>query len=122
MSKQDFIRYPSFAVGWDETGKPHVIACGDAQEALDAFKAERDKTKYKHVAYCRKVRPDKRRDAGLKQKTTVSVDLSEFDGKKIDPDRVQELVKKQEAERAAAAVIVGEPKESSAPKKRGRTK
>ena len=111
MSNQEFIRYPSFAVGWDDKGQPQVIACGDAQTALDAFKAERDKTKFKHVAFCRKVRPDKRRDTGLKQKTMVSVDLSEFDGKTIDPARVEEL----KLEQAAL-------KESSAPKKRGKSK
>lgn len=122
MSAKDFNRYPSVAVGWDDKGTPHCIAIGTAQEALDAFKAERDQNNYKRVAYIRKPNPTKVRDAGLKQKKMVSVDLSEFDGGKIDEGRVKELIKEQEAEKAAAAVISGESKESPAPKKRGKSK
>lgn len=119
MSEQKTIRYPSFAVGWDKDGKPQVIAVGDAQEALDGFKAERDKTNFSRVAYFRKVRPDKARNTGLKQKTTVSIDLSEFDGKKLDPKRVEEL--KTEAAALAAAKAEAEEK-STAPKKGGKSK
>ena len=115
MSEQKTIRYPSFAVGWDKNGNPQVIAVGDAQEALDGFKAERDKSNFSRVAYFRKVRPDKARTTGLRQKTTVSIDLSEFDGKPLDPKRVEAL----KAEAVAANAII---EESTAPKKSGKSK
>lgn len=117
------IRYPSFCVGWNKDGVPEIIAVGDAQDTLDQFKGNRDKTDFQRIAWFRKVKPTKVRATGVKPKKVVSVDCSHLDGDKGRQARKENAERlAAEADSAAAAVITGDNKEDSAPKHRGRPK
>lgn len=110
-----FNRKPSIAIGYLPDGTMEVFAIGDASETLDAFKAERAKlaeSKYQFVAWFRKMKPDKFNTLHEPPVVDVNIDISEFDGKEVDPERVEQLkaeaAEKAAAETAAAAVIQGE--------------
>ncbi len=103
-----FNRKPSLGIGYLPNGTMEVIALGDASETLDDFKAERAKleeSKYQYVAWFRKMKPDKFNTLHEPPTIDVNIDISEFDGKEVDPERVEQL-KAEAAEKAAAEVAL----------------
>ena len=105
-----FNRKPSIAIGWLPDGTMEVFAIGDASETLDTYKEEREQlgeSKYQFVAWFRKMKADKVNTLHEPPVVDVNVDISEFDGKEVDPERVEQL-KAEAAEKAAADVIAGQ--------------
>jgi|DEB0MinimDraft_10_1074344.scaffolds.fasta_scaffold00711_9 hypothetical protein len=108
-----FNRKPSIAIGYLPDGTMEVFAIGDASETLDAFKAERAKlaeSKYQLVAWFRKMKSDKFNTLHEPPVVDVNIDISEFDGKEVDPERVEQLKAEaaEAAEKAAAAIVTGD--------------
>lgn len=110
-NQPEWWRKPSWCLGLKADGTVESFGLGDAEQSLKAFKAEvakGQKSAYAEIKWYRKSKAEKVRVLNEPPRVSVTRDISEFDGREVEPDET------------AAAVIAGEGPADEPKKRRGR--